>query len=80
MQWFADNWQLLAALGVFAGVILTGILMAVSKLTPSTTDDQWAVWAAGLAAKAVKLTPTLKDDELLAALTAFAEESAPSAK
>lgn len=80
MDWIANNWQFLAALGVFTGVILVGLGLVVSKLTPSTTDDAWAAYAAGLAAKAVKLTPTLKDDELLAKLQEFAAESFPAKK
>lgn len=37
MQWIVDHWDLLAVVVVN----LLGLAVAVTKLTPSTTDDEW---------------------------------------
>jgi hypothetical protein len=37
MQWFLDNWELLAVVLVN----LLAVAAAVAKLTPNLTDDQW---------------------------------------
>jgi hypothetical protein len=37
MQWFLDNWELLAVVLVN----LLAVATAVARLTPSTTDDEW---------------------------------------
>lgn len=65
MQWFVDNWQLLALAGGLGGVSLFAAFWVVSKLTPSTSDDEWAAKVGVIVAKVVKLTPTTADDELL---------------
>ncbi len=37
MQWIMDNWEVLAAVIVN----LLALAVAVAKLTPSTSDDEW---------------------------------------
>ena len=66
VQWIQENWELAAFVGGIGIVNLFCLFLVAAKLTPSTTDDEWAARVGAVVAKVVKLTPTKSDDELLA--------------